>query len=67
MLRKPPLVSVPSFTALQWLLTTQFVMVMFSQSLGEVLFSVMPSSSESQIMLLTVTSWQPSKSSASLL
>ena len=56
MLRKPPLVSVPSFTALQWLLTTQFVMLMFSQSRGEVLFSVMPSSSESHIMLLTTTS-----------
>ena len=56
MLRKPPLVSVPSFTALQWLLTTQSDMRMFSQRRGEVDFRVMPSSSLSDIIPRTMTS-----------
>ena len=56
MLRKPPLVSVPSFTALQWLETTQSAMRMFSQHLGDVLLRVIPSSSLSAIIPLTTTS-----------
>ena len=56
MFRKPPLVSVPSLMALQWLLTMQFCMVMFSQRRGEVLFSVMPSSSLSASTSATTTS-----------
>ena len=56
MLRKPPLVSVPSFTALQWLDTMQFWMVTSSHSRGDVDFSVMPSSSESAITSDTMTS-----------
>ena len=55
-LRKPPLVSVPNFTPLQWLDTTQSLMRMFSHRRGDVDFSVIASSSESAIMFVTMTS-----------
>src|ERR1044072_7115500 len=63
---KPPVDSVPNFNALQWLLITQLVMVMFSEICGEVLLMVIPSSSESPVTLEICTFRQPSISIISL-
>ena len=67
MFLNPPFVSVPSFMALQWLLTTQSLMVTSSHFLGDVLLRVMASSSLSAKIPFMMTSWHPSMSMASLL
>ena len=66
MLSKSPSVSVPIFSALQWLLTVQFSTTMFWQGSRMVFFSTMASSSASTVHPLILTFLHPLMSMPSL-
>ena len=55
----PAVVSVPNFRALQWLLNRQSETIIFSLILSQVLLKVIPSSSESPVTRVIITSMSP--------